>query len=198
MWKPLLDGASSIAPYSLTWGSRYLHYGDWLWRKREVRFFEEPKLLFVRLRNKSLRRRLVGTYDDAGYYNTDNFNNIIVKNPSYPLKYVLGLFNSSVLNYWYRAYFDNVNINPAQVRLLPLPSLDAKKAIDRSRRDRLVGLVDRLLSLSSRLPMTKSAAERDRIVRQQEALTAEVDRLVYELYGLTEAEIAMVEGASAP
>ena len=171
---------------------------DWLWRKREVRFFEEPKLLFVRLRNKSLRRRLVGTYDDAGYYNTDNFNNIIVKNPSYPLKYVLGLFNSSVLNYWYRAYFDNVNINPAQVRLLPLPSLDAKKAIDRSRRDRLVGLVDRLLSLSSRLPMTKSAAERDRIVRQQEALTAEVDRLVYELYGLTEAEIAMVEGASAP
>ncbi len=198
VWKPLLDGASSIAPYSLTWGSRYLHYGDWLWRKREVRFFEEPKLLFVRLRNKSLRRRLVGTYDDAGYYNTDNFNNIIVKNPSYPLKYVLGLFNSSVLNYWYRAYFDNVNINPAQVRLLPLPSLDAKKAIDRSRRDRLVGLVDRLLSLSSRLPMTKSAAERDRIVRQQEALTAEVDRLVYELYGLTNDEIAIVEGASAP
>ena len=197
VWKPLLDGASSVAPYSLTWGGRYLHYGNWLWRMREARFFEEPKILFVRLRNKSLRRRLVGTYDDARYYNTDNFNNIIAKDTSYPLKFILGLFNSTVLNYWYRAYFDNVNINPAQVRLLPLPVLDAKKAGDRSRRDRMVGLVDRLLSVSARLPMTKSAAEGDRIVGQQAALISELDRLAYELYGLTEDEIALVEAAAA-
>jgi len=35
------------------------------------------------------------------------------------------------------------------------------------------------------------------IQRQIEATDAEIDRLVYDLYGLTEEEIAIVEGASS-
>jgi len=35
------------------------------------------------------------------------------------------------------------------------------------------------------------------IQRQIEATEREIDRLVYELYGLTEEEIAIVEGAGA-
>jgi hypothetical protein len=43
----------------------------------------------------------------------------------------------------------------------------------------------------------KSEAQRGAIQRQIEATDAEIDRLVYDLYGLTKDEIAIVEGATA-
>lgn len=123
-WKKLLDTKSSLKKYKLYWGERYLNYGDWLWSQRDSKYFEEEKIVFIRLRNKSLSRKLIGVFDNQKYYNRDNFNNIISVSESYPIKYVLALFNSDVLNYWYKSMFDNVNINPAQVRLLPLKSSD--------------------------------------------------------------------------
>ncbi|MCX6580800.1 MAG: hypothetical protein NT166_11535 [Candidatus Aminicenantes bacterium] len=123
-WVKLLDGKSRLIEYRIDWGGNYLKYGTWLWCPRDDRFFKNPKILFIRLRNKSLRRKLIGAYDSESYYNRDNFNNIIQKDFRFPLKYILALFNSDVLNYWYKSIFDNVNINPEQVRLLPLKCAD--------------------------------------------------------------------------
>jgi hypothetical protein len=67
-----------------------------------------------------LKRKLIGAFDDGIYYNRDNFNNIISTTEEFPIKYVLSIFNSDVINYWYKSLFDNVNINPEQVRLIPL------------------------------------------------------------------------------
>lgn len=119
-WVKLLDTKSNIKKYKINWGKRYLNYGDWLWCQRDSKYFTQEKIVFIRLRNKSLSRKLIGAFDDSQYYNRDNFNNIISKNNKFPVKYVLALFNSDVLNYWYKSIFDNVNINPEQVRMLPL------------------------------------------------------------------------------
>jgi type I restriction-modification system DNA methylase subunit len=101
-WKKLLDSKSSLKRYGLYWGKQYLKYGDWLWCPRDQKYFELPKILFIRLRNKSLSRKLIGTYDEEAFYNRDNFNNIILKDKNYSLKYVLGLFNCALINYCYR------------------------------------------------------------------------------------------------
>ena len=67
-----------------------------------------------------------------------------------------------------------------------------------ARHDRLVALVEEML----RLQREKAAAEarlldsRHDLARQIERLDAQIDALVYELYGLTEEEIAIVEGRS--
>jgi hypothetical protein len=119
-WVKLLDTKSKIEKYRIFWGGRYLKYGDWLWCQRDEKYFTEPKILFIRLRNKSLKRKLIGAFDDGIYYNRDNFNNIISTTEEFPIKYVLSIFNSDVINYWYKSLFDNVNINPEQVRLIPL------------------------------------------------------------------------------
>lgn len=119
-WVKLLDSKSSIEPYCIHWGGNYLNYGDWLWCPRDDRYFEQPKILFIRLRNKSLTRKLIGAFDDNKFYNRDNFNNIIQKDKKYSLKYILALFNSTLINYWYKSHFDNVNINPEQVRMIPI------------------------------------------------------------------------------
>ena len=63
--------------------------------------------------------------------------------------------------------------------------------------------IDQMLKLHERLAATKPGHERDAgvrrsvIQRQIDATDAQIDRLVYDLYGLTDEEIRLVEEATA-
>ncbi len=57
-------------------------------------------------------------------------------------------------------------------------------------------LVKSILALHTQLAAAKSAAQTGVIQRQIDAMDVEIDRLVYDLYGLTDEEIAVVEGGS--
>jgi hypothetical protein len=57
----------------------------------------------------------------------------------------------------------------------------------------MVSLVQRMLDLHKRLQTVKTNHERKVLERQIAATDAEIDALVYELYGLTQEEIALVE-----
>lgn len=54
-----------------------------------------------------------------------------------------------------------------------------------------------MLALHRQLQSAKTPDERTRLERQIAAADQRIDRLVYELYGLTEAEIRIVEGSRA-
>jgi len=58
----------------------------------------------------------------------------------------------------------------------------------------MVCLVEAMLELHKRLGSAKSEAAKGVIERQIAATDAEIDRLVYALYGLTDKEIGIVEG----
>lgn len=58
----------------------------------------------------------------------------------------------------------------------------------------MVALVERMLELQKRQAAARTPADRELYACQIEATDGEIDRLVYELYGLTEKEIAIVEG----
>ena len=58
----------------------------------------------------------------------------------------------------------------------------------------MVALVERVLDLYKKLAVATIHADKEFYQRQIEATDAEIDALVYELYGLTEEEIAIVEG----
>jgi len=60
------------------------------------------------------------------------------------------------------------------------------------RHDRMVALVERMLELHKRRAAARTPADRELYQRQIEATDREIDRLVYELYGLTEEEVAVV------
>jgi type II restriction/modification system DNA methylase subunit YeeA len=51
-----------------------------------------------------------------------------------------------------------------------------------------------MLSLPKRLPAAKTAHQKTVLKRQIEATDRQIDRLVYELYELTDEEIAIIEG----
>lgn len=141
-WKPLLDGDSFVGRYELRWSSKrpYLKYGGWLGRPREAKFFESPKLLVQDMRNRALKRRLVATFDDQKFYNRHNFSNIIIKDPACNLKYILAVFNSRLLNYWFARQYDNLHINPSYFRQIPVYPADA------AMQEILISLVDKMLA----------------------------------------------------
>jgi len=60
----------------------------------------------------------------------------------------------------------------------------------------MVALVEQMLSLHKQLPQACTPHEQTALQRQIEATDRQIDALVYELYGLTEEEIAIVEGGA--
>lgn len=159
-WKALLDDTAFIGRYQLRSGHLhpYLKYGNWLCRKRDAKFFEQPKMLLVRLRNKALKRRLIATYDSTGFYNQNNYNNVIAKTIDYNLKYIVALFNSSLLNYWYSRTFSNVNINNDTFSQLPIYPASPEKQAE------IVALVDEILQKHDELNKLREVGY---VIRQQ-------------------------------
>jgi hypothetical protein len=67
------------------------------------------------------------------------------------------------------------------------------KIADVARHDKMVTLVERMLDLNKRLPGAGTDQEQTLIRRQIASTDKEIDELVYDLYGLTDEEIAIVE-----
>jgi len=114
-------------------------------------------------------------------------------------KYFLGLLNSRVLDFFLKnvsttmrggffRYFTQF------ITRLPIRRIDFSDSLDKARYDRMVQFVDSMLTLNKQLAEAKSTSQKEVLQRQIDSTDREIDRLVYELYGLTEDEIKIVEG----
>jgi len=127
----------------------------------------------------------------------------VLRNPDGPeLGYFLGILNSRLMS-WYFLCRSNVGqrddfpkIVLKETRSLPIRSVDFKVRREKAQHDRMVSLVDSMLALHKQLALDKGEAQRGAIQRQIEATDREIDRLVYDLYGLTEEDIKLVEELS--
>ncbi|MCH8316320.1 MAG: N-6 DNA methylase [Planctomycetes bacterium] len=194
-YKPVLDGRH-INRYRLEWGGEYLAYdvGKIHSCKRTDIFEKAEKLFFRRVGD-----RLIATYDDEQYY---ALNTLVVITPKIQfdgsLRYLLGLINSELLNFYYVKFLKSTKkvfseVQARQLAQLPIRTIDFSRKSDKTAHDRMVKLVDRMLDLHKRLAAAKSPHDKERIPRDIEATDRQIDKLVYDLYGLTDEEIAIVE-----
>ena len=58
----------------------------------------------------------------------------------------------------------------------------------------MVELVERMLGLHKALPQAKTDHDKTLLQRQIKTTDKQIDKLVYELYGLSDEEIGIVEG----
>ena len=113
-------------------------------------------------------------------------------------RYLLGILNSPILTYFLKetgtilrgGYFrmKTVYLNP-----FPIRTINFSDPTDKFRHDRMVKLVEQMLSLQKQSAATKTPDDKIRLQRQIDATDHQIDRLVYELYSLTEGEINIVE-----
>jgi len=115
--------------------------------------------------------------------------------------YVLGLLNSKLLD-WYLKHASSpfrggyYSYNRQYIEQLPIRTIDFSDSTDKARHDRMVELVDTMLKLHKDLQAAKTDHEKSLIQRQIAATDEQIDKLVYELYGLTDKEIRIVEEAT--
>ncbi len=77
----------------------------------------------------------------------------------------------------------------------PFRRVNLDNNADVARHDKMVALVEEMLELHKRLAAAKSDADKKRIRRAVAATDRKIDELVYELYGLTDEEIKVVESS---
>ncbi|MFH1070813.1 MAG: TaqI-like C-terminal specificity domain-containing protein, partial [Candidatus Glassbacteria bacterium] len=115
--------------------------------------------------------------------------------------YVLGILNSRLTNFFWRVMFTDFKSSFPQVTIfslaqVPIRVLNLSNIPENQKHDNMVALVETMLSLYQQLAAAKSEAQKTVIQRQIAATDAEIDRLVYDLYGLSAEEIAIVEGTT--
>ena len=75
---------------------------------------------------------------------------------------------------------------------MPIRQIDFSDPNDKARHDKIVSLVERMLELHKQSP--RMPQDKERVAREIESTDRAIDKLVYELYGLTEDEVKIVEG----
>lgn len=188
-----------ISRYILDWGGEWLCYGPWLAAPREPRFFEGPRLLFREVPGSG--KRIQAVMVEEIFYHGHSITPLKPYNDNIvDLRYLLGLINSKLIS-WYGGltlpnFGKNIfpKLNPQDIKALPIRTINFSDTIDKARHDRMVSLVEHMLSLNKQLHTANTDHEKTSLQRQIDLTDKQIDQLVYELYGLTEDEIRLVEG----
>jgi TaqI-like C-terminal specificity domain len=150
--------------------------------------FEKPKIVVP-----AIVRNAFYAFDRTGFYSNDKTSIIVTED-----LYLLGILNSKVADFIIHSisstkqggYFE---YKPMYVEKIPVKPIDFSDSEDKSRHDRMVSLVESMLSLHKQLAEARTDLEQTLLQRQIDATDERIDALVYELYGLTEEEIKIVE-----
>ena len=138
----------------------------------DERFFTEPKILIVRTRNITLKERIIASIDYEKKYNLNRISNIVSKNGN-SIEGLLGVLNSNLFNWLYSKRYFDYEIKPIYLRNSPLCNTNDKE-------------LNQLVKLIIETRKTNENAD----ISQ---LKSEIDKVVYQLYNLTEEEIKIIE-----
>ena len=149
---------------------------------REEEYFKRKKLILPAM----FERQAVGYQEEEGYFGLSS-NVIIQNNEDYDLKYILAILNSNLALDWFYRYGKKrgvgVDIGVSKLRTFPVRKLSLQS------QKPLITFVDRILAITKDEDYLQNPQKQ----AQVKELEREVDRMVYELYGLTKEDIAIVE-----
>lgn len=192
-YKKMLEG-KDINPYYPQFSNRYILYEKkLLYRAREESIFLNPEKL-VTQRIGGGNKVLVVSYDNQQFYTFNSTNTILPKDKNYPLKYLVAVLNSKLINWYYVNKFTNkseLTVNISKTFLEQLPIKDTSE----SRKRVIIEMVDKIISYNKDLARLgdKTTSETKELNDKIEKLDKEINKTVYDLYGITEKEKEIIE-----
>jgi hypothetical protein len=189
-WEPFYNG-KHIRRYELLWKrDNWINYGCWLAAQRNPDHFEGEKILI----RKMVGHKLIATYiPDTSYCNTLVFVAKLKPKSEIQYFYLLGILNSHFVGWYFRKKFQITvddtfpQIMRRDILQIPIPRSTLKN------NDRMVSLVEQMMALHNRLKAVNSPSEKKMLQKQIEVIDRQIDQLVYQLYELTDDEIAIIE-----
>ncbi|MCE9544221.1 MAG: N-6 DNA methylase [Planctomycetia bacterium] len=135
------------------------------------------------------KQRIVATIIGGPCYFADSTNSIDVgSDDEEQLKYLLGLLNSRLFQWRFKMTSTNNNVGTNELECMPYLKRDAGHA----GRKKLVTLVQKMLSINAQNPGGRLAA--NKVKNDLNALNEEADALIYQMYGIDDEGIELIEG----
>jgi type I restriction-modification system DNA methylase subunit len=159
-----------------------------------IQYYEEIDKLLIR-RVISRQDRLLVTMSKIKIVTKKDINPFILIDQNWNIFYVLGILNSKLISYLYintssiATKDDFRQTTLAELRRLPILIYNKNE----KQHQRLINLVESMLSLHKRSAAARLPDEKERLQRQIQTTDRQIDKLVYELYNLTSDEIKIVE-----
>ena len=119
--------------------------------------------------------RIVMSIVPEGFYLANSCNYVFAPE-GFDLEALLGILNSRLVNWFFRCFSTNSNVNGYEIDNLPIPYVSQEKQ---------EAIKTKVLRIMQNKVLDYSANTSE--------LESEIDRLVYQLYELTEEEIAVIE-----
>jgi len=149
--------------------------------------FEKSKIIYP-----NICKRPEFSLDDNNYYSNQKSFIISVRD-----LYLLGIMNSKIMMFFFKTTIPKLRgdfYEPGFVFMkdFPVHEIDRTSKNIVVQHDRIVMHVNHMLDLHKRTPSMPQ--EQERLTREIQSTDREIDKLVYELYGLTDGEIKILEG----
>jgi len=160
--------------------------------------YKHPKIWIIRIQKMRWIQRVVCAFDDRISSAGMKTLQVIVSasDDSSSLKYLSALLSSRLINFWCINYLAD-DMNQSYLERIPIRAINFSDPAEKAKRDQMVTLVERMLALHKTLASAataKTPQEKESVQRQIESTDRGIDKLVYELYGLNNEEIGIVEG----
>lgn len=180
-WMSFKTLHSGVAEHLLHFKSKAIKRedkGDFWWELRACTYiaeFEKPKIIFSEIVSEPQFY-----FDEKGFYPEATVFFISGEK----LKYLTALLNSKCVTFLFKTFYmggelvGKIRYKKAFLEQIPIPYPTNEQELQ------FINIVDAIILQKQQDPKSDTTA-----------LEAEIDRLVYELYGLTEAEIEIVEKA---
>ena len=196
-YKKLLAG-NDIFRYGLRWnGEQWISYGGWLGAARQQKFFTQKRILVKQIIDWT-SKRIWATITDGEYYNTQNAFNLLA-NSKMSLEYILGILNSRLLTFFHRKRFlDEFKMRFQKVLIkdckqFPIREINLSNSQEQKFHNDITDAVIRILGLNEKIQLSKMPQEKNMLKIQIDSTNKKIDQMVYQLYGLTDEEIKIVE-----
>lgn len=186
-WKPLLVG-SNVDKYKINFDENYILYGENLMYPSNETKMIGPKIL---LRQTSDNLKCCVDYE--GFYAQ---NSLFIITSSLNYYFLNAILNSNVINYYYNIMNPQekkifAEIKPSIIKELPIPKITPE---NQPLHDALVKLVDQMLQAKKDEQNAVTDHDKNFYRNLTQSLDNRINKTVYQLYNLTDQEIALVEG----
>jgi hypothetical protein len=174
--------------------TEFVKYGPWLAEPRQSEFFQGERVYS----RKILGKRLVVTLETTDSVADQQVYITLPMENSVKAPYLAGILGSLLIAFFIRGFYDENNdafpqIKVGQLKSLPISTTDFSNPTEKAQHDKLVALVENMLELQKKYHDVRMEQDKELYERQIKMVDAQIDRLVYDLYGLTEEEVKVVE-----
>ncbi|SNZ13516.1 TaqI-like C-terminal specificity domain-containing protein, partial [Hydrogenobacter hydrogenophilus] len=163
---------------------------------QKVQKLMKPKIvsqnIIAHVKNPYDRIIVMATYDKDGLLTLDTVMNTYILSKDYSYEYILGILNSRLAEWFYYWFIYNRAVRTMHFDEYYMGRLPIKKITPQNQHivQQIENLVDQILNLTQSEDYETNPTKQ----AQVQELEKQIDKLVYELYGLTPEEIAIIEG----